>query len=85
MEQYKKNLTNKFKHQFCCTSCKDQIIGDLFHCGICKSYYLCEFCESSSDHSHPLLKIKDDKQYVDSLAYELKGKKKKEVKAVARK
>ena len=49
---------NKFKHQFethsgkICNSCKAKpIVGEIYHCLICKNLDLCKLCYNSNIHS----------------------------------
>ncbi len=44
-----------------CTVCGEQLNGIRYNCLNCKNFECCEKCESSTEHPHPLLKIRPSK------------------------
>jgi len=44
-----------------CSVCGEQINGIRYNCLNCKNFECCEKCESSTEHPHPLLKIRPSK------------------------
>jgi hypothetical protein len=44
---------------FICNGCNMTIIGEKYHCSVCKYFYYCEKCQEKNkgQHEHPLLKI----------------------------
>jgi hypothetical protein len=46
-------------HRVCCDGCEiNPIEGVRYKCSVCEDFDLCEKCEATMEHSHPLLKIK---------------------------
>lgn len=39
------------------------IVGTRYKCTVCFNFDLCENCESSNDHNHPLMKLKTSKDF----------------------
>ena len=49
---------------YICDGCEGPIVGVRYECGICRNFDYCEKCESTIDHIHPFLKIKNPSQAV---------------------
>ncbi|KRX00235.1 hypothetical protein PPERSA_10734 [Pseudocohnilembus persalinus] len=52
-QNFQQNLQNQK-----CRQCRIKIRGIIFNCTLCDNYFLCEICESKSDHPHPFIKHK---------------------------
>jgi len=56
-----------------CDGCQIKpIVGWRYKCSVCEDFDYCETCESSIEHKHPLLKIRNEAQHPVAITVILK-------------